>query len=104
MVCPKCNNDSAHRSHRVGLREQISSLVGYHPYRCRQCKHRFLSLRDSATAPASSGNQSTEREIRATQSGFRWKRKKRDIMLYGSALILFVVLLYFLTRAPSFGN
>jgi hypothetical protein len=104
MVCPKCKADSAHRSHRVGLKEHVSSIVGYHPYRCRKCKHRFLSLRYSQPEPASPDNRSTEREIRSTQGSFRWKRKKRAIMLYGSALLLFGVILYFLTRAPAVGN
>ena len=104
MQCPKCQSDSAHRSHRVGLKEHLASIVGYHPYRCRKCKHRFLNLRYLAAVPISADVQNVEREISRTQSSFRWRRKKRDLILYGSALVVFGVILYFLTRAPKIGN
>jgi hypothetical protein len=104
MMCPKCKTDSAHRSHRTGLRERLSSIMGYYPYRCRQCKHRFLGLRHSLPEPASPATRSVEREISHTQGVLRWKRKRRNLMLYGTALILFGVILYFLTRAPKIDN
>ena len=104
MLCPKCKTDRAHRSHRAGLKEHLASIAGYHPYRCRDCSHRFLSLRDPPPAPASPATRSVEREIAATQGAARRKRKRRDILLYTSALILFGVILYFLTREPSMGS
>jgi hypothetical protein len=103
MLCPKCKTDNAHRSHRVGLWEHIISIAGYHPYRCRNCKHRFVSSRYAVPEGTSPATRSVEREISHTQSSFRWKRKKRDIILYGSALIVFGVILYLLTRPPKIG-
>lgn len=104
MLCPKCKTDTAHRSHRAGLREYFISIAGYRPYRCRECKHRFLSLRNSAPEPVAPGSRSIAREISHTQRALRWEQKRRNILLYVSALILFCVILYFLTRASSIGN
>ena len=104
MLCPKCKTDSAHRSHRVGLKERLTGIVGYLPYRCRQCSHRFLSVRclspESAAAPA----RGAEKEIAATRASLRWKQKRRDFLLYASAMAMFVVVLYYLTREPSMGG
>src|SRR5450432_2201622 len=104
MLCPKCNTDSAHRSHRVGLKEHLTSIAGYKPYRCRACKHRFLSQSHPATPPASPDRKGLEREISHTQGSIRWKQKKRDLLLYAAALIVFAFVLYFLTRAPKIGD
>jgi hypothetical protein len=104
MVCPKCKADRAHHSHRVTLWENVASIVGFHSYRCRHCGHRFLRFRDSPPEPVAPATRGVEREIAATRGAFRWKRKRRDILLYASALILFVVILYFLTRTPSMGD
>jgi len=104
MLCPKCKSDHAHRSHRVALREHVASIVGYHPYRCRQCSYRFLRFGNSPSEPAAPATRGVEREIAATRGAFRWKRKRRVIVLYVLALIVFVVILYFLTRAPSIGE
>ena len=101
MLCPKCKTDSAHRSHRAGLKEQLSSIAGYKPYRCRNCKHRFLSLRFAGALPASPETRGVEREISHTQGSIRWRRKKRDLMLYLAALVVFGFILYFLTRVPK---
>ena len=104
MLCPKCKSDSAHRSHRDGPRERLTSIVGYVPYRCRQCSHRFLKFRYSFPDPIAPATGRAEKEIAATRGSLRWKQKRREILLYGSALTLFAVILYFLTREPSMGN
>jgi hypothetical protein len=104
MLCPKCKHDSAHRSHRAGLKEHLVGIAGYEPYRCRRCQHRFLSVRHPAPEPAAPGVRSVEREIAATQGHVRWRRRRRDLLLYGSALLVFGVVLYFLTREPSMGG
>jgi|SRR5258708_29321948 hypothetical protein len=104
MLCPKCKTDNAHRSHRAGLRERFTSIVGYVPYRCRDCSLRFLSFRHSRPDPAATPVRGAEKEIAATRSSLRWKQKRRELVLYVSALTLFVVVLYFLTREPSIGN
>ena len=79
-------------------------MVGYRPYRCRECDHRFLNFRYSLPEPAVAPAQGAEREIAATRTSLRRKQKRRVFVLYGSALTVFVVILYFLTREPSIGN
>lgn len=103
MLCPKCKADRAHRSHRDGLGEHLASVAGFFPYDCHACKHRFLRHRESTSDKARPGNTAVEREISATRSAAAWKRKQREILLYGMALLLFVVILYFLTREPAPG-
>jgi len=99
--CPKCKNDRAHRSHRKGLKEHLASLLAYYPYRCRECKHRFLLSRYAATEGPPSEHPSTEREIRATRRAKDWQRKKRHMAIYGVALLLFLAFLYLVTRDRS---
>lgn len=104
MQCPKCKTDNAHRSHRAGLSEHLTSIIGYVPYRCRDCSFRFLSFRYSRREPATAPPRGAEKEIAATRSSLRRRQKRRELVLYASALTLFVVVLYFLTREPSVGN
>ena len=104
MQCPKCQTDSAHRSHRVGLREHVASLVGYYPYRCRKCGSRFRGLRYGEPAPAAPSARGVDREIAATQGTRRRKAWHRGILLFSGALILFGILLYYLTGEPSMGG
>jgi hypothetical protein len=86
------------------LGEHLTSIVGYHPYRCRKCSHRFLSFRSSPPEPVVPAARGAEREIAATRGSLRRRRRKREFLLYGSALTVFVVILYFLTREPAIGN
>ena len=104
MLCTKCNTDSAHRSHRAGFKERFASLFGYYPYRCHQCGRRFLKQRYADAEPGKSVDRGTEREISSTQGALRWRAVRRQILLYGWALILFAVILYYLTREPSMGS
>ena len=104
MQCPKCKIGNAHRSHRAGLKERLTSIVGYVPYRCRDCGLRFLSFRYSSPDPVAKPVGGAEKEIAETRGSLRWKQKRRELVLYASALTLFVVVLYFLTREPSIGN
>ena len=79
-------------------------MVGYRPYRCHECSHRFLNFSYSLPEPAAAPARGAEREIAATRGSLRRKQKRRELLLYGSALTAFVVILYFLTREPSIGN
>ena len=98
MWCPNCKTDRAHRSHRKGAKEHLASLLAYYPYRCRECKHRFLRNRYESIEPPSGEHRSTEREIRATRRAKDWERKKRHMTIYGVALLLFLIFLYLVTR------
>ena len=96
MVCEKCKTDSAHRSHRRGVIEFAASLFAIYPYRCAQCETRSLRFKYSETDRRKPSG--TEQEIRATRRGIRWQRRKRELLLYAAALLLFVAFLYFITR------
>ena len=96
--CPKCKTNRAHRSHRTSVREYVAGLFAYYPYRCRECKHRFLHSRNQRAGAPSGEHRSTEREIRATRRAKEWHRKKRHLAIYGIALVLFLVFIYLITR------
>ncbi len=95
MICPKCKEDKAHRSHRSGVKEHLVSVFAFYPYRCFKCKNRFLRHKYEPESQETSG---TEREIRATRRNIRRKRVKREFLMYAAGLVLFLVFLYFLTR------
>ncbi len=104
MLCPGCNTDRARRSHRRGVKEHLLGLFGRFPYRCRQCQLRFYVARSRAAdkGGAKSGPPNpTEREIQVTRAGHARKQKRREMLLYGWALLLFLVFLYYVTRDRS---
>jgi DNA-directed RNA polymerase subunit RPC12/RpoP len=41
LSCPKCGSRDALVAHRRGLIEQVKSLFGIYPLRCRRCKARW---------------------------------------------------------------
>jgi hypothetical protein len=48
-----------------------------------------------------------EREVRATRRSIKWRRKRRELLLYGTGFALFLAFLYYLTRphdSSSDGN
>ena len=81
-------------------------MLAIYPYRCGACQHRFLRFRYSEflrPEPASGA----EREVRATRRSIKWRRKRRELLLYGTGFTLFLAFLYFLTRprdSSSDGN
>ena len=104
MLCTKCQTDSAHRSHRVGFKEHLSSILGYYPYRCHNCGRRFQIVGHAEPGAANPAARGVEREITHTRSALRRRAVRRAILLYAGALILFAVILYYLTREPSMGG
>ena len=96
MLCPKCKTGHAHRSHRSGPLEWLAGLVAIRPYRCGSCGHRFFQFRygEAMVAP----RNEAEREIRATRGMIEWRRKRREVLLYGAGMLLFLLFLYFITR------
>lgn len=97
MICRQCKTDHAHRSHREGWKDYAFSLFQYYPYRCKECGFRFFEPKPKPPETVERPT-STETEIRATRTAQEWKRKRREFLLYGSALLCFVVFLYFVTR------
>ena len=104
MVCTECKTDSAHRSHRVGVVEHLASILGYYPYRCRNCGRRVLTNRYAEPGPVPPAVRGVEREITHTRGSLRRRAVRRGILLYGVALLLFGAILYYLTRVPSMGG
>ena len=103
MRCPKCKIDSGSRSRRAGPLERLLGIVGYYPYRCQGCSHRFRSFGYSPRLRAAPST-AAERDIASCQGASRGKQIRREVWLYTSAFTLFVLLLYYLTRAPSMGE
>ena len=96
MLCPKCSTDRAHRAHRRGLKDHLISLFGSYPYRCHECGHRFFRLYRRTGDPDHPSSHAREvREARLTQSA---KRKRRELLLYGVALLVFLAFLYYISR------
>ena len=100
MICPNCKTDHAHRSHRECWQDYVVSFFQYFPYRCKACGTRFFELRRSPPKTAEKST-STETEIRATRASYRWKQKRREFLLFGSALLVFLGFIYYLTRDRS---
>jgi hypothetical protein len=97
LICPKCHTDRAHRSHRRGITEHVASFFGMRPYRCHDCQHRFMRLRSDPAEPER-GPTRKEREVQATRGGMRWKRRRRELLLYAAGLLAFLAFLYFMMR------
>lgn len=49
MLCPECCGANCYRSHRDGIMDLISSVVGLRPWRCHTCEHRFQAWRVAAS-------------------------------------------------------
>jgi hypothetical protein len=62
-----------------------------------------LRFRYSIPEAAQSPKPRVEREIVATRAALGRRRRQREILLYGLALLLFAAILYFLTSSPSAG-
>jgi len=97
VICPSCKADRAHRSHRRGVKERLSVLFSYNPYRCHECGYRFLLYRYAEQLPPKPLT-ATERQIISLRQTIRKKRSRRELLLYTSALMLFLLILYFITR------
>jgi len=98
MLCPKCKTDRAGRSHRRGLLEYGASVLGYYPYSCRGCHLRFLRFRKAPLEERVVAHPGVEREIKATRDAMKSKRTRRELLLYGAAVVLFLSFLYYITR------
>ncbi len=96
VQCPKCKSDRAYRSHRRGISDYFLSFWGYLPYRCHECQHRFR-FHAGFSAPRRASN-STEREIRKTRAAAKWRKTKTEAIIFGVAVLLFLVFLYLLSH------
>lgn len=100
MLCPKCKAHEAYRSHRHGIFDYLASALGFYPYHCHGCDCRFRRFR-FANLEKYTPAGSTEREIRSTRSAIEWKRRRREFVLYGIGVALFLVFLRFIIQEKS---
>jgi hypothetical protein len=98
MLCPKCKTNHARRSRRRGLIAHAISIAGYYPYSCPDCHLQFLRLRSAPVEDAVVRSPGVEREIKATRDAMKATRKRRELALYGAALLMFLTILYYITR------
>jgi hypothetical protein len=101
MICPKCNENRAHRSRRSGFQDWAASLVFRIPYRCRACKAR--SYINPHGAGGLKFRSPEERRVIKMRRGLQVKKLKREIIAYGiGSLILLAILYYvFQQRIPT---
>lgn len=95
MICPKCGNSRAHRSHRVWF-DWVITLLGFKPYRCKDCSHRFYAHRSGENSAVL--RTSEERRILKLRRKIRWKKTKATIVLFGLSSLVFLWLLYYLIQ------
>ena len=100
MICPRCKENRAHRSHRSGIVDHLARWFAVKPYRCHACNHRFYVYRDGETSPKLRTPE--ERRIMKLRRAIRWRRTRGEVLLYGvSSLILLALLYYVLTQHIS---
>jgi hypothetical protein len=75
----------------------LAALFSRFPYRCHECDHRFLVYR-YAEPESQLPLTKTEREITSSRLAIRRKRSRRELILYSTALLLFLAFLYYITR------
>jgi len=49
MICPRCRGEECYRSHRSGLTDFLSTLIGLRPWRCHSCGRRFYGWKVAIT-------------------------------------------------------
>jgi hypothetical protein len=95
MTCAKCGQNQAHRSHR-SWSDRLFSLIGFKPYRCRDCHHRFYAYREGIKSARL--RSSEERRIMKLRRSIRWKRTRGELVLYAVSSLLFLAILYFIIQ------
>lgn len=96
MICPKCGENKAHRSHRQNLKDRILGWFSKKPYRCHACNLRFYAFRDGETSP----KLRTAEEIRIMKlrRKIRWKRSRVELIAYAICSILVAAMIYYLIQ------
>ena len=92
MICVKCKEPKAHRSHRAGLMDRGYRLFQMIPYRCHACKARFYAYR--AGEQSSTMRTGEERKVMALRRRIRWKRTKKELAIYAVGAVIMISFLY----------
>ena len=96
MTCIKCGEPKAHRSHRVGIKDQIVRFFRYVPYRCRNCGKRFYAYRSGEQSDRMRTRE--EQKIMQLRRAIKWRRSRREIAVFSLAAFLLVFLVYYLIQ------
>lgn len=70
------------------------SWLGFMPYRCKDCQHRFFAWRGGESSPRLRTPE--ERRIMKLRRSIRWRRLRAEIILYGLSSLIFLALLYYI--------
>lgn len=95
MICAKCGEPKAHRSHGRGPLDVIYKLFRMTPYRCRACRARFYTYRSGATSGLRTPE---ERKIIELRRRIKWRNSKKTITLYVLASIVAAALVFYLVH------
>ena len=97
MICAKCGEPKAHRSHSKGFLDSVYKLFQMIPYRCHACKARFYTYRSGA----SSGLRTAEeRKIIELRRRLKWKNSKKVVAVYSVAAVIVAAILYYVVTRP----
>ena len=92
MICPKCKENRAHRSHRAGLKDRFLRLFQQIPYRCHGCNQRFYAYRSGERSSKLRTHE--EMKIMQLRRRIRWKRSRRELAVYGLAALVLIAIVY----------
>jgi hypothetical protein len=92
LICAKCGEPKAHRSHTSGLKDWAYKKFQLIPYRCRACKARFYAYRSGEQS--STMRTGEERKIMELRRRIKWKRTKKELVIYAVGAALMISFLY----------
>ena len=107
LKCKKCGSTRVYRSRRENLWERALSPLGLYPYRCHECDLRFLgsSKRTPGKGKPNEAKIKLRHEVRQESRRRRQRQITRMILLYGLALVLFLLFAkYIILKPPSMGE
>jgi hypothetical protein len=96
MICAKCKEPQAHRSHRAGFQDWFMGLSRQTPYRCQACKARFYVYRHGETEPTL--RNAEEQRIMKIRRKYKWKQTKRQILAFSFGAILLLIAIYMILQ------
>ena len=85
MICPKCSESAAHRSHRNSFKDRFYRIFRLIPFRCHKCSARFYAYR--AGAKSDKLRTREERKIIELRRKIRWRRSKGTLLAYAAAAL-----------------
>jgi proteasome lid subunit RPN8/RPN11 len=94
LLCPTCGSARIRRSHRVDLLEKLRGFLGSYPYKCEECLTRSFIKRSSDTIRLTRSS----RRLRPEEKRRARMRTRREILLWGTGIIGFLLILLYLTR------